>query len=118
MAGFGFASRWPLLAEQCTVRQRIGVAPLNKNLAKAAAVGALGGFLFGFDTAVISGTTQALTGVYHLTPGQLGLTVSMALIGTVIGAMTAGIPGQKYGGREKLRFPAVCYVVFSLGCAF
>jgi len=91
---------------------------VNQNLAKAAAVGALGGFLFGFDTAVISGTTQALTAVYHLTPGQLGLTVSMALIGTVIGAMTAGIPGQKYGGRETLRFLAVCYVVSALGCAF
>ena len=91
---------------------------MNKNLAKAAAVGALGGFLFGFDTAVISGTTQALTAVYHLTPEQLGLTVSMALIGTVTGAMTAGIPGQKYGGRETLRFLAVCYVVSALGCAF
>jgi len=91
---------------------------LNNNLAKAAAVGALGGFLFGFDTAVISGTTQALTGVYHLTPEQLGLTVSMALIGTVIGAMTAGIPGQKYGGRETLRILAIFYVISALGCAF
>jgi sugar porter (SP) family MFS transporter len=91
---------------------------VNKNLAKAAAVGALGGFLFGFDTAVISGTTQALTGVYHLTPEQLGVTVSMALIGTVIGAMTAGIPGQKYGGRETLRVLAVFYVISALGCAF
>ena len=91
---------------------------MNKNLAKAAAVGALGGFLFGFDTAVISGTTQALTGVYHLTPEQLGLTVSMALIGTVIGAMTAGIPGQKYGGRETLRILAIFYVISALGCAF
>jgi SP family arabinose:H+ symporter-like MFS transporter len=91
---------------------------VNKNLATAAAVGALGGFLFGFDTAVISGTTQALTIVYHLSPEQLGLTVSMALIGTVIGAMTAGIPGQKYGGRETLRVLAVCYVISALGCAF
>ena len=91
---------------------------MNTNLAKAATVGALGGLLFGFDTAVISGTTQALTTVYSLAPEQLGLTVSMALVGTVIGAMTAGIPGQKYGGRETLRVLAVCYVVSSLGCAF
>ena len=91
---------------------------MNANLAKAAAVGALGGLLFGFDTAVISGTTQALTNVYALTPEQLGVTVSMALIGTVLGAMTAGFPGQKYGGRETLRFLAVCYVVSALGCAF
>jgi len=59
-----------------------------------------------------------LTAVYHLTPGQLGLTVSMALIGTVIGAMTAGIPGQKYGGRETLRVLAIFYVISALGCAF
>jgi MFS transporter, SP family, arabinose:H+ symporter len=91
---------------------------VNKNLAKAAAVGALGGLLFGFDTAVISGTTQALTSVYSLSAEQLGLTVAMALIGTVLGAMSAGIPGQKYGGRETLRFLAVCYVVSALGCAF
>lgn len=91
---------------------------MNKNLTKAAAVGALGGFLFGFDTAVISGTTQALTAAYHLSPEQLGLTVSMALIGTVIGAMTAGIPGQKCGGRETLRVLAVFYVISALGCAF
>ncbi len=91
---------------------------MNANLAKAAAVGALGGLLFGFDTAVISGTTQALTNVYSLTPEQLGITVSMALIGTVLGAMTAGFPGTKYGGRETLRFLAVCYVLSALGCAF
>jgi sugar porter (SP) family MFS transporter len=91
---------------------------MKANLAKAAVVGALGGLLFGFDTAVISGTTAALTDVYSLSPEQLGLTVSMALIGTVLGAMTAGIPGQKYGGRETLRFLAVCYVVSALGCAF
>lgn len=91
---------------------------MNAHLVKAATVGALGGLLFGFDTAVISGTTQALTRVYSLTPEQLGLTVSMALIGTVLGATTAGFPGTKYGGRETLRFLAICYVVSALGCAF
>ena len=91
---------------------------MNGNLAKAAAVGALGGLLFGFDTAVISGTTQALTNVYSLSPEQLGTTVSMALIGTVLGAMFSGAPGQKYGGREVLRFLAVCYVISALGSAF
>jgi len=91
---------------------------LNPNLLKATAVGALGGLLFGFDTAVIAGTTHSLTLAYALTPRQLGLTVSMALIGTVIGAMSAGIPGQKYGARETLRVLAVFYVLSALGCAF
>jgi MFS transporter, SP family, arabinose:H+ symporter len=91
---------------------------LNPNLLKATVVGALGGLLFGFDTAVIAGTTHALTLTYSLTPQQLGLTVSMALIGTVIGAMSAGIPGQRYGARETLRVLAVFYVLSALGCAF
>ncbi len=91
---------------------------LNPNLLKATAVGALGGLLFGFDTAVIAGTTHSLTLAYALTPRQLGVTVAMALIGTVIGAMSAGIPGQKYGARETLRVLAVFYVLSALGCAF
>jgi len=91
---------------------------LNAPLKKATAVGALGGLLFGFDTAVIAGTTHSLTAVYGLSPSQLGLTVAMALIGTIIGAMSAGIPGQKWGGRETLRILAVFYVLSALGCAF
>jgi MFS transporter, SP family, arabinose:H+ symporter len=91
---------------------------LNPNLLKATVVGALGGLLFGFDTAVIAGTTHSLTLVYALSPRQLGLTVSMALLGTILGAMSAGIPGQKYGARETLRVLAVFYVLSALGCAF
>ena len=91
---------------------------MNASLAKATAVGALGGLLFGFDTAVISGTTHSLTIAYGLSPRDLGITVAMALVGTVIGAMSAGIPGQKWGGRETLRILAVFYVISALGCAF
>jgi len=90
---------------------------VNANLAKATAVGALGGLLFGFDTAVIAGTTHQLSVVFNLTPSSLGLTVSIALWGTVIGAMTAGVIGQKYGSRETLRVLAVFYVLSALGCA-
>jgi SP family arabinose:H+ symporter-like MFS transporter len=90
---------------------------MNANLAKATAVGALGGLLFGFDTAVIAGTTHQLSTVFSLTPSSLGLTVSIALWGTVIGAMTAGVIGQKYGSRETLRVLAVFYVLSALGCA-
>jgi MFS transporter, SP family, arabinose:H+ symporter len=91
---------------------------MNASLAKATAVGALGGLLFGFDTAVIAGTTHSLTIAYGLSPKALGITVAMALIGTIIGAMTAGIPGQKWGGRETLRVLAAFYVISALGCAF
>lgn len=49
---------------------------MNRYLGKATIVGALGGLLFGFDTAVIAGTTQQLSQIFHLTPTTLGLTVS------------------------------------------
>ncbi|HZD76750.1 MAG TPA: sugar porter family MFS transporter [Acidobacteriaceae bacterium] len=91
---------------------------INSHVVKSTIVGALGGLLFGFDTAVISGTTSALTEVYHLTPALLGVTVSSALAGTVIGAMGAGIPGQKYGRRDSLRVMAIFYVLSAIGCAF
>src|SRR5215471_12550199 len=91
---------------------------LNRSLLRSTVVAALGGLLFGFDTAVIAGTTSALTDLYHLTPTALGETVSSALLGTIIGAMTAGYPGDKYGRRDSLRIMAVFYVISALGCAF
>ncbi|MGA7918725.1 MAG: sugar porter family MFS transporter [Candidatus Acidiferrales bacterium] len=91
---------------------------LNSYLLKASIVGALGGLLFGFDTAVIAGTTHSLTEVFNLSPWSLGITVSIALWGTVIGALTAGVIGQHLGGRNALRIMAVLYIVSSLGCAF
>jgi MFS transporter, SP family, arabinose:H+ symporter len=91
---------------------------LNSTLVKATFVGALGGLLFGFDTAVIAGTLQPLTALYHLTPWTQGVTVFVALFGTVIGAMSAGVVGQRFGSRETLRILAVLYLVSALGCAF
>src|ERR1700743_1999284 len=91
---------------------------ITAQVVKSTVVGALGGLLFGFDTAVISGTTNALTQTYQLSPAMLGVTVSSALLGTVVGAITAGIPGQKYGRRDSLRVMAIFYVVSALGCAF
>jgi MFS transporter, SP family, arabinose:H+ symporter len=91
---------------------------LNSTLIKSTVVAALGGLLFGFDTAVIAGATSALTNAFHLTPGGLGLTVSIALWGTVVGALTASIPGDLYGRRDSLRGLAILYLASALGCAF
>ena len=91
---------------------------LNAYLIKATIVAALGGLLFGFDTAVIAGTTRALTIAYHLSPEALGRTVAAALVGTILGAMFAGIPGDRYGRRDSLRAMAVLYLVSAVGCAF
>ncbi|MGA2143737.1 MAG: sugar porter family MFS transporter [Bryobacteraceae bacterium] len=91
---------------------------LNLFLVRSTIVAALGGLLFGFDTAVISGATHALTAVFALSPAMLGITVSAALCGTVLGSMFAGIPGDRIGRRDSLRWLAVCYLVSALGCAF
>jgi sugar porter (SP) family MFS transporter len=91
---------------------------INAYLLKSTVVAALGGLLFGFDTAVIAGTTHSLTDVYQLSPGYLGFTVASALWGTIVGAMFAGIPGDRYGRRDTLRVMAVLYFISALGCAF
>ena len=90
---------------------------ISATLIKSTVVAALGGLLFGFDTAVIAGTTADLTKAFALTPSTLGLTVSIALIGTIIGSLLAGIPGDKYGRRDSLRFMAVLYLISAVGCS-
>ena len=91
---------------------------MTSSLFRSTAVGALGGLLFGFDTVVISGTTGQLSEVFHLTPKTLGLTVSIALWGTVIGCIFAGPLGQRIGGRNALRIMGALYVISAIGCAF
>ena len=86
-------------------------------MAKSTAIAGLGGLLFGFDTAVIAGTTSALTQVYHLSPDRLGLTVSSAVWGTVAGSLLAGFPGERFGRRSALKMMGVLYVISALGCA-
>jgi sugar porter (SP) family MFS transporter len=88
----------------------------NFNLMKATLTGALGGLLFGFDTVVISGAIDALVKLYRLSPGEEGFTVAIGLIGTVIGALSAGTVGQKLGSRETLRITALLYIASAVGC--
>ena len=99
------------------MRKGATLVALNKYLLRSAMTGALGGLLFGFDTTVIAGTTYALNGHFQLSPFQLGFTVSIALWGTVLGAMCAGAIGQQIGSRATLRITAVLYVLSALGCA-
>ena len=100
-----------------TAVTRGGDRKLSALVIKGTVVGALGGLLFGFDTAVISGTTAQLTQQFSLTQGALGFTVASALWGTVIGAIFAGIPGQRFGRRDSLRVMAAFYVLSAIGCA-
>jgi len=94
------------------------MARVNSYVLRGTIVGALGGLLFGFDTAVIAGTEQQLIQVFGLNDRQLGITVSIALVGTVIGAIFSGELGDHMGGREALRILAACYVISAFGCAF
>ena len=71
----------------------------NVYLVRSALVAALGGLLFGFDTAVIAGATRALSQTYGLSAAMLGVTVSMALWGTVAGSLLASAPSDRYGRK-------------------
>ena len=85
---------------------------------KSALVAALGGLLFGFDTAVISGTTETLQNIFQLSNAWLGFTVASALIGTIIGAITVGWPTDKIGRKKMLIWLGVFYFVSAVGSAF
>ena len=78
---------------------------------------ALGGFLFGFDTAVISGAEKAIQQLWGLSAWEHGFTISIALIGTVIGAIFGGIPSDSLGRRRTLSWIAVLYLVSAVGAA-
>jgi sugar porter (SP) family MFS transporter len=91
---------------------------LSVRLLWSAAVAALGGFLFGFDTAVISGATDALRLQFALDSSQLGFTVASALIGTIAGSIAAGAPSERFGRRPVLKTLAVLYFLSAVGCGF
>src|SRR3982751_5237287 len=79
---------------------------------------ALGGFLFGFDTAVISGAEQSIQQYWSLDLFRHWLTISIALIGTIAGALTWSIPSDSMGRRTTLFIIAIIYLLASLGTAF
>lgn len=79
---------------------------------------ALGGFLFGFDTAVISGVEQTLQQLWNSTVLEHGLTVSIALLGTVLGSLFGGYPADKFGRKASLFVVAILYLVSAIGSAY
>lgn len=80
-------------------------------------VASLGGLLFGFDTAVISGAEKAIQAVYGLSDFTHGFTIATALIGTIIGALVCGKPTEKYGRQRLLILIAYLYLVSAIGSA-
>lgn len=86
-------------------------------VAQCAVVAALGGFLFGFDTAVISGVEQSIQQLWGLSDFSLGMAVAIALYGTVIGAWLGGLLGDTLGRKKTLLLVGVLYFVSALGTA-
>ena len=83
----------------------------------SALVAALGGFLFGFDTAVISGAEKSVQEVFNLDGFWHGFTVAIALIGTVFGALFAGKPADILGRKKCLIIIGVLYAISAVGSA-
>lgn len=79
-------------------------------------IASLGGFLFGFETAVISGAEKIIQELWHLNSFWHGFTVSISLIGTIFGAIAAAKPAQKYGRKRVLQVVAVMYLLSAIGC--
>lgn len=84
---------------------------------RSALVASVGGLIFGFDTAVISGTTEQLKAYFHLSDAYLGWAVGVALLGTIIGALVAGKPADRYGRKPALFVIGILYLVGALGSA-
>ena len=77
---------------------------------------ALAGFLFGFDTVVISGAEQTIQALWGLTPGWHGLAMGSALYGTVLGSLIGGWPTDRWGRKLTLLVIGVLYVLSAIGC--
>jgi sugar porter (SP) family MFS transporter len=81
-------------------------------------VSALAGFLFGFDTVVISGAEQKIQALWSLSDGLHGIAMGAALYGTVLGSLLGGIPSDRFGRKKTLLSIGVLYILSSIGCAF
>jgi len=78
----------------------------------------LAGFLFGFDTVVISGAEQKIQALWGLSAGMHGVAMGAALYGTVLGSLFGGWPTDRFGRKRTLLMIGVLYIVSAVGCAF
>ena len=79
---------------------------------------ALAGFLFGFDTVVISGAEQKIQALWGLSAGMHGFAMASALYGTVLGSLLGGWPTDRLGRKVTLGWIGVLYVISAVGCGF
>src|SRR3954463_15029215 len=79
---------------------------------------ALAGFLFGFDTVVISGAEQKIQALWSLSPGVHGFAMASTLYGTVVGALLGGWPTDRFGRKRTLLAVGILYLVSAIWSAF
>ena len=91
---------------------------MNKQIFIWSITSALAGFLFGFDTVVISGAEQKIQSLWALSTGLHGIAIASALYGTVLGSMLGGLPTDRFGRRATLLLIGVLYLIGSLWSAF
>jgi len=91
---------------------------MNPRIIFFAIVSALAGFIFGFDTVVISGAEQTIQKLWGLSPGMHGIAMGAALYGTVIGSLAGGWPTDRFGRKATLLWIGMLYLVSALGCGF
>jgi len=90
----------------------------KNNLFRYSIVAALAGFIFGFDTVVISGANEPIKNLWHTSPLFHGVFImSMALWGTVLGAIFGGIPAEKFGRKKTLFWIGILFAASALGTA-
>lgn len=90
----------------------------RQNVLLIAIIIALGGFLFGYDIAMMSGTTTQLESLYNLNSFWLGFTTAVAIIGTIVGTIIIGKPAEKFGRKKSLILLSGLFAVSTLGSAF
>ena len=90
---------------------------MKNNVTVLALIAALGGFLFGYDTAIISGTIGLVKTQFNLSTLMEGWYVSSALIGTILGVSMAGILSDKYGRKNILVMSGIFFALSAMGCA-
>src|SRR5579863_2578999 len=94
-----------------------GVNFMNSRVLRWSVTAALAGFLFGFDTVVISGAEQTIQSLWHLSAGMHGVAIASALYGTVLGSLIGGLPTDRAGRRATLLLIGALYLIGAIGSA-
>src|SRR3954468_19532671 len=87
----------------------------HATVTRVAVIAALGGFLFGYDSAVINGAVTAISSHYHVTGSGLGFTVSSALLGAAVGAVVAGRVADRFGRLRAMQVAAALFFISAVG---